>query len=176
MKRTPSSRPWVILGVTATVYALTWTACRRFPPAPVQPASIELRGRLDSLKAFDATSLEKVRQRRESIGAAALPVAHVSQIQAQLAQVWETKALPGQNNGDLSVILLTLRQSGNWHRMLSAMRGVQQIPGVSISAVSVSARGSVLSVELQAKIVAHTQPVNDKASGLLTVVRTPQIR
>ena len=176
MKRTPSSRPWVILGVTATVYALTWTACRRFPPAPVQPASIELRGRLDSLKAFDATSLEKIRQRRESVGAAALPIAQVSQIQAQLAQVWETISLPGQTIGDLSVIRLTLRRSGDWHRLLGAIREVQQIPSVSVSAVSVSALGSVLSVELQARIVAHTQPVNDKASGLPTVVRTPQIR
>lgn len=176
MKRTPSSRVWIVLCVTAAIYAVTWAASRRFPPAPTEPASVELRARLDSLKAFNTAALEQVHQRRAMADAAALSTAHASEIQERLVQAWEITALPSQTVGDVTVIQLTLRRSGNWNLLLGAIREVQQIPGVFLSAVSVSARGSALSVELYAKIVAHTQPVDDKASGLPAVVRTPQIR
>jgi hypothetical protein len=176
MKRNSSSRPWVILGVSAALFIATSVASRRFPPAPLQPASIELRARLDSLRAFDAAGLAKVRERRVSVGAAALPAAHLSEIRTNLAQTWETTALPPQTSGQVSIIRLTLRRSGDWRQSLGAVRQVQQIPGVSVSAASVFTRGSVLSVELHANIVVHTQPADDKASGLPAVVRSPQIR
>lgn len=176
MKRFSSSRVWVILAIWAAVYTATALACRRFPPAPVQPASVELRGRLESLRGFDAGALAKVRERRESVGAAALPAARVAELQARLAQMWETTALPGQTVGGHSIASLTLRRSGDWRQLLGAVGEVQQIPGVSVSAVSAFARGSVLSVELHARIVAHTQPADDKASGSPDVVHSPKIR
>lgn len=178
MKRNSSFRAWEFLGVTAALFAATLAAARRFPPAPPEPASVELRARLDSLKAFDAAALEKVCRRRELAGAAALSAVRASEIQAQLSRAWDTKAFPAQFVGDLTNCQLTLCRAGvtEWPRLLGDVSQVQQLAGVSVSAVSVSARGRVLSVELTARIVAHTQPADDKASGLPAVVRTPKIR
>jgi hypothetical protein len=176
MKRASSSFVWVVLGVTTAIYAVTWAASRRFPPAPAEPTSVELRAWLDSLKGFDAAALEQIRQRHAKAEAAALSASRAFEIQEQLVPAWETTALLHQPVRDLTIIQFTLKRSGDWNQLLGAVREVQQISGVSISAVSASARNGVLSVELHVKIVAHTQPVDDKASGLPVVVHSPQIR
>lgn len=178
MKRSSPSRVWMWFAITVVLYAGTWAASRRFPAAPLTQESADLPARLEALRGYDPRALVETRQRRDLTRASVVDAESGVHTRTRLAEEWQIQRLPARTLDGISVFALKLRSSGtsDWPALLRVIREVQALPGVSVSAASVSARGSVLSVELTAKLIAHSQPADDKASGLPAVVQVPQNR